>query len=345
VNIKEIIDTFKGVKSGNSVPVAPIYHTAASLASGITLREYATDAAKMTEMTLWACREFGFNGVQMTLGVATEAEALGAKTVQAEKGLPAVTTHLLQDPMMLGKLKIPDPYRDGRMPLFVESVRQVQKTIGDRAAVIATVRGPFVIAGQLRGLTPLMTDIYDDPVFVKELLWYSAEVSFIFAKALVTAAKIPVIAVGEALCSPDFISPDFYRESVAPLHRRLAGKLHDLGLKAALIHVCGNVSPIIDTLFESGFDTIDIDSKADLGAVLEALKRAKKPAGLRGNLDPSWLLKANASEVSEKCKGLLKDVKDVPWILSSGCDVPYGTPGANMKAMVEAAAALKDEKK
>ena len=150
------VDTFKGKKIKGFSPVLPIYHTAACAGAGITLKEFASDASKMAEVMLWAYKTHGFDGVQLTLGVATEAEAMGAKTHQPENGLPAVTENLLLDISSFKNLKAPNPYNDGRMPLFLSAVQQVQKTIGDHAVVVATVRGPFVIAGQLRGINNLM---------------------------------------------------------------------------------------------------------------------------------------------------------------------------------------------
>ncbi|MEI7904399.1 MAG: uroporphyrinogen decarboxylase family protein, partial [Candidatus Firestonebacteria bacterium] len=150
--LENTIETFKGKKTKGFVPVLPIYHTAACEGAGITLEEFSTSAEKHAEVMLRAYITLGFHGVQLTLGVAVEAEAMGARTRQPEKGLPAVTEHLLEDLANFKKMKVPDPYKDGRMPLFIEAVRQVQKAIGSEAVVIATVRGPFITAGQLRGL-------------------------------------------------------------------------------------------------------------------------------------------------------------------------------------------------
>ena len=332
----DTLNTFKGIKTG-IFPVLPIYHTAACEGAGISLKEFASDADKMARAMLRAHTVLGFDGVQLTLGVATEAEAMGAKTRQPEKGLPAVTEHLLEDVSALKKLKVPDPYTAGRMPLFLKAVKKVQDAIGGGAVVIATVRGPFITAGQLRGLSPLMMDSYDNPGFVKDLLEFSSEITFRFTEALIKNAGVKVAAFGEALCSPDFISPDMYRELIAPVHKKLMKRVHEAGLEAAVIHICGNVLPIFDAVLDIGVDCADIDAKADLLGILEINRKAQKPLGLRGNLDPSWMLRASAAEVSGKCRETLAAAKDAPWILSSGCDVPYGTPEANMMAMSEAA--------
>ena len=178
-----------------------------------------------------------------------------------------------------------------------------------------------------------MLDVYDTPEFLDDLLDFTNEVSFTFAKALIKEAKMPIVAIGEALCSPDFISPYLYKEKVAPRHKKLVQRLHAEGLPVVLVHICGNVVPIFQTLIENGFDTADIDTKADLEKILIMAKGI----GLRGNIDPAWILKAKSEEVLEKSKALLKITEKSPWILSSGCDVPLGTPDENIKALVEAA--------
>ena len=274
----DTLSTFKGIKTG-IVPVIPIYHTAACEGAGITLKEFASDADKMAEAMIRANSELGFDGVQLTLGVATEAEAMGAKTQQPEKGLPAVMEHLLEDISALKKLKVPDPYRNGRMPLFLKAVKKVQDTIGDRAVVVATVRGPFITAGQLRGLSSLMMDSFDNPEFLKELLEFTSEITFRFTEALIKTTGVKVVAFGEALCSPDFISPQMYKDLIAPVHKKLMKRVHEAGVEAAVIHICGNVLPIFDALLDIGVDCADIDAKADLAGVLEINRKAKKPWG------------------------------------------------------------------
>jgi len=330
--VMEVIDVFKGKNPGGIMPVAPIYHTAAAGHAGISLKDFANSADKMAETAIWSYRNLGLDGVQLTLGVGVEPEALGAKTVQPEKGLPSVTEHLLENLDNFKKLKAPDPRKDGRMPIFIDAVKKTQDAIGSECCVIATVRGPFNIASQLRGLNNLMLDIYDRPDFVCELLSFTNHVAYLFAKALVEDAKMPVVAIGEALCSSDCISPEYYKKVISPIHKGLVFKLRAAGLQASLLHICGNIAPLLEAVKETGVDAVDIDYKSDIGKVLEL----GAGLGMRGNLDPAWMLSAKPEEVRKKARELAEKVKGYPWILSSGCDVPYGTPIENIKALKEA---------
>ena len=231
-NLSQIMDTFKGKKIPDFTPVVPIYHTAAALGAGVTLKDYASNSSKMAETMLWAYNKFRFDGVQLTLGVGMEAEALGAKTEQAEKGLPTIKEHLLKDILKLKQLKIPDIKSAGRMPVFLEAVKIVQETIGRKAVVIPTVRGPLVLAGQLRGISDLMLDSYDNPDFMKELLDFCTELCFCYANSILENTGVRAIAFGEALCSPDFISPEFYKEIMAPFHKKLVQRIHAVAWKS-----------------------------------------------------------------------------------------------------------------
>ena len=144
-----VLNTFKGKKTPGVVPVVPIYHTAASIGSKVSLLDYASKPDKMAELSLWAYETLKLDGVQLTLGVACEAESMGAKTTQSEKGLPAIVAHLLEDKENFKKLRVPDPMKDGRMPGFIEAVKKTQEKLRGRGVVVANIRGPFIIAGQL----------------------------------------------------------------------------------------------------------------------------------------------------------------------------------------------------
>ena len=57
----------------------------------------------------------------------------------------------------------------------------------------------------------------------------------------------------------------------------------------------------------------------------------------RGNLDPSAVFRFGTPEaVQSATEALCAAVGNTPWIASSGCDIPPGTPAENITAFVEA---------
>jgi len=59
---------------------------------------------------------------------------------------------------------------------------------------------------------------------------------------------------------------------------------------------------------------------------------------LRGNLDPSAMLRfGTPASIRAQTQALCREVGRARWIVSSGCDIPPGTPMENLIALAQAA--------
>jgi len=317
------------------VPVIPVLHVAAAELIGATIGEYATSPRTMADTVIAAYRHYGLDGVQLSLGVATEASALGSEVVQPEDGLPKVIAPAMASPEDLPRLRCPDPWRGGLMSRFLEAVEITVQEIGDEACVMAVIRGPLNIASQIRGIQELMFDLVDRPGFADELLAFCNEVALAFGRAVI-AAGAHVVVIGEALASPSFISPAYYRRFVRDPHRQLCTALEGMGNAATLLHICGDIRPILGDMASTGVRIIDLDWQVSVRAARE---RVGDGVILRGNVDPVSVLHDGAAEdVWLKSRQAIEDAARAGrFILGSGCDVAPGTPRENIAAMVAAA--------
>ncbi|MBI4242558.1 MAG: uroporphyrinogen decarboxylase family protein [Planctomycetes bacterium] len=323
------------------IPVCPIVHNALAKLEGISFKEYYTRAEVMASVIISGYKRFCYDGVQLSLGVACEAEAIGCEIVQSEDTMPVVKMPILLEDDKIDRLSIPDFQRDGRMPMFVEAVRQTVEAIGKDAWVIATIRGPLLIASQLRGTEAILVDLVERPQWVQKLFKYTTMVGMTFGAALVKTGA-HAISIGEAICSPDLISPVMYRRFIAPWHKQLIYELHRVGCETVIMHICGNSLPIISDVVKTGIDVLDIDAAV---APCEANHASEGKIAFRGNLNPTkTLFRGNPEIVEEKCRRLITDIQlglyDGRFILSSGCDIPPGTPAENIAAMVRASRSL-----
>jgi uroporphyrinogen decarboxylase len=315
-------------------PLMPIIHTAFSRIQGVPLGAYFTDAQVMADVIVEGYRQFGFDGVQLTMGVAGEAEALGCLVEQPADGAPLVKSHSLRDPATLDSLRQLDPAAGGRMPLYHAAVREVVRQIGQEAFVLSTLRGPLNIASQLRGVEDVLIDMIENPDDLERILDFTSETAIRCSRASLETGAHGVI-FGEATCSPNFISPAMYRRFVHPRHVQLVSELRRMGWRHVGLHVCGNILPILEDLISTGVDLLDVDYQVAAG---EAVGRAAGRVTLRGNLDPVRdLLQSTPEGVRAKSRALLAEVTHQRWILSSGCDIPPGTPAENLAALAETA--------
>ena len=323
-----------GDGSADRLAVVPIVHSGLAGLCGVRLGDYFTDAAVMARVIGDGCRRFGFDGAQLTLGVAAEPEALGAKTEQPADGAPILRQHLLSDLSALDDLRSRDPATAGRIPLFIEAVERVKRDAGDSLFVLATLRGPLNITAQLRGIEDALVDMLERPEDIGCVLDFATDVAIRVSKATLSSCADAVV-FGEATCSPNFISPDLYRRLVWPRHVRLVRELRAMGWRFIGFHVCGNILPVLEDLISTGADLLDVDYQVPAA---KALELAAGRVTLRGNLDPSSVFRFGSSDkVRTETQALCRAVTGGRWILGSGCDIPPGTPPENLQAFVEAA--------
>ncbi len=329
---RQRIENVLGGRPVDRLPVMPIIHTALAGYAGVPLGRYFTDADAMADVLVSGFERFGFDGVQLTLGVTAEAGALGARVDQPEAGAPLLKEHLLSDVSRLSDLRRRDPSAGGRLPMYQAAVAKVVRRIGDRAFVLSTLRGPLNIASQLRGIEDMLVDMIERPDVVREVLEFTTDVAICVSRASLDSGAHG-LAFGEATCSPNFIAPDMYRQLVQPCHARLIAAVKAMGWRFAGLHVCGDIRPILDDMIATGVDWLDVDYQVPAA---EAVALARGRVALRGNLDPTSLLYlGTAEQVREQTAAVRRAVAAARWILSSGCDIPPGTPAANLEACIE----------
>ncbi len=312
------------------VPVFPLIHYAATRVVGMKISEFATNPESMAKAILAAYRRYGYDGVCPGVDVVIEAEALGSQTMQPDDAPACVVKPFIQKYEDLDKLEVPDPYKAGRMPVVIKATEIVAKEIGKEAYIGSWVMGPMNIASQLRGVENLMFDIVDNPSFVERLLDYTTEVTIAYGKALVDAGS-NMVSMGEALCSPNFISPKTYRKLVLSREKRAHDELVKYGAETTIVHICGDVRPILK-------DMASIGAVLDLDWPMDMAEAKAYGAPVRGNIDPARVLLDGTPEiVLEKSREVLETAKaGGGLIFGSGCDVAPDTPAENIDAMVEA---------
>ena len=329
---RERMDAALHFRECDRVPVFPLYHYSSTRVSGILIGKYATDAETMAESLIAAFKFMEIDGVSTGADVSIEGEACGSIVHQPKDEPAYLLEPVIKKHSDLDCLEVPDPDKAGRMPVIIKATNICKKTIGNEAYIEACVMGPMNLASQLRGVENLMFDIIEEPGFFNRLLDFSLNVSLRFAKRLIDAGADQILA-GEALCSPNFISPSIYKEHIQPRQKIWVQTLKEYGANSTLIHVCGDISTILEGLGATGTTCLDVDSNTSM-----ALAKKKSGCAVRGNIDPSAvLLKGTEEDVKIAAKAVLDEAKDgYGMLLGSGCDVSPATPLENVKMLVTA---------
>jgi MtaA/CmuA family methyltransferase len=212
----------------------------------------------------------------------------------------------------------------------LEAVRLLRERVGDDVPVMGWVEGAFALASVLRGDTNLLLDIHDRPEWLRGLLDRLVEVGVAFARAQV-AAGAHVVGLGDSMGS--LVSPRQYREFVLPYEQRVFAAVREAGAIPRL-HICGDTRHLLADMARSGAAIVDLDWMVDLGRAAEAFG-PEGPAPC-GNFDPVAVMLQGTPADVEAAVGACAAAGGPRHFSAAGCEVPDGTPEANLLAHARA---------
>ncbi len=308
------------------VPVYPIVASFAGCLDGLSIEEYCTDPQKAIKAQLNYYERYQPDVVLAYDDLAKEAEAVGCGVKYSDYVVPSIATHVLQeDKGKLAKLSIPDPKAAGRLPGFLEMCEGLMAAKLPTATGAVLV-GPWTIAMLMRNPEMLLLDTFEDPRFIHELMRFTTDYCKVFGDE-VLKTKIG-LSFSEPTASISLISPDNYREFIAPYHKELVEyfKAKKVGLTT---HICGTTYPIYEDLIQAGFTTIsiDLDQQSDPKLHVDQLKRLKEVAKKRvvviGNVDATLFERATKEEIEAEVRRCIDTAtRDSAFILSTSCEIP-----------------------
>ena len=132
----------------------------------------------------------------------------------------------------------------------------------------------------------------------------------------------------EPTASISLISPDNYREFIAPYHKELVDyfKAKKVGVTT---HICGVTYPIFEDLIGCGFTTVsfDLDQQSDPTLHVDQLERfmqvAKGRAVAIGNVDATMFEKATHAQIEAEVRRCIDTAaRHSGFILSTSCEIP-----------------------
>ena len=323
-------------KKNKEIPVVPQAFLFALGMSGYQMKDVVFSPEKMAKAHQICQQKFGYDGCIIDFDDATIAEACGAKVVFRDDE-PAIVDEsdiVLKNLDMIDDLPLPDPYKSGRLPIWLETTSRLVDLIGNEVFIMGRAdQGPFGLACQLRGPQQFMIDLLiEEPERIHKVLEYCRKATTIFAKAMKDTGA-HCTSIGDGYASPDLISPDTYNEFVLEHHQKLTKEVQDHGIPLS-IHVCGDTTSIIEDLGKTGASILEMDWKLDFK---NAFNLIPSNCTLMGNINPSDLVFAIPEKIYSDTLQLLKNTAGQNLILSSGCALGRNTKPENVEAMIKAA--------
>jgi len=327
-----VLSYLKGEKP-QRVACFPLILNHAARVLGVPIGKYNRDGETMGRAHVAAFRRYGNDLILVFSTTSTLAEAMGTKMAFFDEDAPQIAEPFIKERSDLGKLRIPDFSKDGRLPVYMEATEIAVDEAGSEVCVSTVFGGPLTTAAALYPVDQLTRDLIKNKAWVHELMEVCTQAGLKFVDEILKRKSLPIIV--EPIGSASLISPVHFKEFVAPCLKRLSDHVHKTGGGLpAVLHICGKTTPNWKAMLEAEFDIWSLDN-VDLG-------QAKASVGHRvvlvGNVTPANLLKNTPEEIDAEARTICEKMGDLKgFILGSGCEVPINTPPENIDALITAA--------
>lgn len=324
------MDALKG-EPDDRVPIFPsVSGWAAINFSSVTLAETARDPKRIIDAQIKALETVGHDALFACADALYVPEAFGCKVRYPATGPIADPLSIeINGPEDLDRVRIPDPWKDGRFPVIHETIHGLNAYGRGDIPVLGLFEAAFTTTCRLFEPDLILRMIYKNRPLLETLLDRINEFLIAFGLALIESGANGLF-LPDPTASSTMISPLMFKQLVLPRLKRLIGKLD----VPCILHICGNTSPILAMMEETGAAVLSLDQCMGLSESRSAVPSAV----LGGNVDPiGSLLLGTPEKVVEDTLQCLRTAGTNRFILMSGCGVPPKTPMENLKAMVETA--------
>ena len=289
--------------------------------------EAHTNPELMAKLAIANYELSGLEAVRVPYCLTVLVEAMGCEINMGTKNRqPSVTGHPF--PKDLEGAAVPaDLLQKGRIPAVLEAIKIIREKVGPDVPIIGGMEGPITVASDLVSVKSFMKWSIKKSDLFEQSLDLATEASIVYANAMVEAGA-DIISVADPVASPDLMSPDSFKQYLQSRLQKFSSSVNSV----TVLHVCGNVNPILDYMADCGFEGLSVEEKVG------SPKKAKEIIGTRarfvGNISsPFTLLPGPVDKIKAEAKQALADGVDV---LAPGCGIAPMTPLENIKAMVAA---------
>ena len=325
------------IASGNGepldcVPVAPGIGHYAAIKAKQPMTKVAYDPELMAEVVTKSVLRHGYDSCSPITDYGLGTECMGSRAVIRDWEQTYVDEFAVSTEADIAKLSLPDPLKDGRMPVIIECEQILVESLGDKVGVSGALSGPLSFAANLRGTMPIVMDMVKNPAMVHQLMEISLEATKAFVGAQIQRSGVTTINIYDPVST--LISNKMVEEYSFYYLEQLIQYIHSLG-SLVLLHICDDTTRLLNRMVEIGANILSLDVQVDLA---EAKKIVGDRASISGNVATNNLVRNTPEQIyQEACACIDKAAVGGRFTLSSSCEVPFETPEENIDAMVRAA--------
>lgn len=294
-----------------------------------TVMEVITDGKAQFDCINSLAEKYPSAATVTIMDLSVEAEVFGSPIKFSDNEVPTVTTRIVEDEDSAKTLKVPK-VGEGRTGVYLKAAELASQNITDRPVFGGHI-GPYSLAGRLFDMTEIMVAAMLEPETVEIILDKCTEFLIEFSKGFKAAGANGVIIAEPAA---GLLSPEMCRDFSSKYVKKIVDAVQDENFMV-ILHNCGNTKLLVPHMLATGAMGYHFGNAVNM---LDIMPQIPEDRIAFGNIDPASVFKGGTSEeMKSKTLQLLKDMKPFRnYVLSSGCDVPPGTPLENVEAFYSA---------
>jgi MtaA/CmuA family methyltransferase len=257
--------------------------------------------------------------------------AYGCEIRVPEKGMPLAEplTQKLDTLQNIDELRSPDPVKDGKFPYVNAVIRGLGEYAKGRIPIIAGFEGPLSTCCRLMDSDTIMRMFIKNREVLEALLDRVNQFLIFLGQEFVKNGA-SLLFIPEPTASSSMISPKSFKDLILPRLRKFFSEID----VPCVLHICGDTSPILRMMAETGADVLSLDQCMNLQEAREKVPESV----IGGNVDPiESLMMGDAEKVAQNTLNCLMSAGTNKYILMSGCGIPPEAPLENIQAMIKTA--------
>jgi len=278
-------------------------------------------------------------GWWVEFGMTAEPSGFGCPMCWFDNNLPhlyPLTEDLDNAAEFFRNMRMPDPRRDGMMPLTLNQLRHFKPMVeaeGERMWMVCA-RGPFTVASHIFTVTQLLMLMMTDPEASDILLRKTTDCVKLWLEAQLDAVgSAGAIMVLDDVCG--FFSPDDFASLCLPYMNEVFNAFPEMRHFFHNDYTSSSCYPHLD---EMGVDVFNFTHQVEID---QTRKLAGRNPVLMGNVPPMLLTGNDPEEVYLSTRGMIRKYVSENGthhglIVSTGGGLPMGARKENIDALISA---------
>lgn len=328
------IQRFKDTVSGypkDRYPILPLIGGwAAANFSEKTPYEVTQKTSEMVKSQISSTEKMGYDAYYAYVDPLFIPEAFGC-LIRFRKTGPLVVPleHQFSTQKDVDNFVLPSLDQGNRLMIVLKTVEQLKKHSQGNIPVVGLFEGPFTTISRIFEAELIMRMIYKNASLLQSLIKKINNFLIDFAHAVEEKGG-DIIIIPEPMASSSMISPKVFQNIVLPCLQILIQNIR----VPTILHICGDTTLLLESMESSTAGVLSLDQCMNLNRAREIVPNAT----LGGNVDPvQSLLMGDKETVIEDTLRCLRAGQDGPYVLMSGCCIPFDAPLENIETMVQTA--------